>query len=100
MRQFPALSRAPAGAQSPSRRDENAKHHTYGFLNGLTFRTDTSLSVDPKVGSMIPEDLSTKCSIGSMIQSDHMVKFDSRCWIPFDPSVIMDVGLNFNEKCC
>ena len=24
------------------------------------------MSVDPKVGSMIPEDLSTKCSIGSI----------------------------------
>ena len=34
--------------------------------------------MDPKVGSMIPEDLSTKCSIGSMIQSDPMAQFDSR----------------------
>ena len=25
------------------------------------------MSVDPKVGSMIPEDPSTKCHIGSMI---------------------------------
>ena len=28
--------------------------------------------VDPKVGSMITEHLSTKCNIGSMIQSDPM----------------------------
>ena len=49
------------------------------------------MSVDPKVGSMIPEDLSTKC-VGSMIQSDLMVKltvnFGSH-WIyriPLDPS--------------
>ena len=50
------------------------------------------MSVDPKVGSMIPEDLSTNCSIGSMIQSDPMVKFDSRTWIPLDPSVIFGIG--------
>ena len=43
------------------------------------------MSVDPKVGSMIPEDLSTKCGIGSMIRSDPMVKFDSKFWIPLDP---------------
>ena len=43
------------------------------------------MSMDPKVGSMIPEDLSTNCSIGSMIQSDPMVKFDSRPCIPLDP---------------
>ena len=45
--------------------------------------------MDPKVGSMIPENLSTKCSIGSMIQSDPLVQFDSRSWIPLDPSVIL-----------
>ena len=39
------------------------------------------MSMDPKVGSMIPEDLSTNCIIGSMIQSDPMVKFDGRSWI-------------------
>ena len=38
------------------------------------------MSMDPKVGYMIPEDLSTNCSIGSMIQSDPMVKFESRPW--------------------
>ena len=43
------------------------------------------MSVDPKVGSMIPEDLSTKCSIGFMIRSDPMVKFDNKSWIPLDP---------------
>ena len=50
--------------------------------------SDPDMSVDPEVGSMIPEDLSTKCSIGSMIQSDPTIKFDSRSWIPLDPSVI------------
>ena len=42
---------------------------------------------------MIPEDLSTKYSIGSMIQSDPMVKFDSRSWISLDPSVILGLDL-------
>ena len=46
---------------------------------------ESDMSMDPKVGSMIPEDLSTNCSIGSMIQSDPMVKFDNRSWIPLDP---------------
>ena len=50
------------------------------------------MSMDPKVGSMIPEDLSTNCSIGFMIQSDPIVKFDSRSWIPLDPSVIFGIG--------
>ena len=51
------------------------------------------MSMDPKVGSMIPEDLSTDCStIGSMIESDPMVKFNSRSWIPLDPSVIFRIG--------
>ena len=35
------------------------------------------MSMDLKVGPMIPEDLSINCSIGSMIQSDPMVKFES-----------------------
>ena len=48
------------------------------------------MSMDPKVGSMIPEDLSTNCSIG--IQSDPMVKFDSRSWIPLDPPVMFGIG--------
>ena len=52
----------------------------------------TDMSMDPKVGSMIPEDLSTNCSIGSMIQSDPMVKFLSRSWIPLDPSVMFGIG--------
>ena len=43
---------------------------------------DSDMFVDPEVGSMIPEDLSTKCSIGSMIQSDPTIKFDSRSWDP------------------
>ena len=34
------------------------------------------MGVDPKVGSMI-SDLLTKCSIGSTIQSDPIVRFDS-----------------------
>ena len=50
------------------------------------------MSMDPKVRSMIPEDLSTICSIGSMIQSDPMVKFLSRFWIPLDPSVMFGIG--------
>ena len=32
------------------------------------------------------------CSIGSMIQSDPMVKLGSRSWIPLDPSVIFWIG--------
>ena len=55
-------------------------------------RCGADMSVDPKVGSMIPEDLTTKCSIGSMIQSDPIVKFDSRSWIPLDPSVPFWIG--------
>ena len=51
------------------------------------------MSVDPKVGSMIPEDPSTKCNIGSMLQSDPMAKFDSRSWIPLDPSVFLGLDL-------
>ena len=35
---------------------------------------DSDMSVDPKVGSMITEDLSTKCSIGSMMQSHGEVR--------------------------
>ena len=35
--------------------------------------------------SRITEDIWTKCSIGAMIHSDLMVKFDSRSWIPLDP---------------
>ena len=50
------------------------------------------MSVDPKVGSMIPEDLPTKCSIGSMIQLDPMVKLNSRSLIPLDPSAIFGIG--------
>ena len=41
--------------------------------------------VDPKVGSMIPKDLSTK--------SDPMVKFDNRSWIALDPSVFLGLDL-------
>ena len=51
------------------------------------------MSVDPEVGSRIPEDLSTKCSIGFMIQSDPTIKFDSSSWIPLDPSVILGLDL-------
>ena len=40
---------------------------------------------------MIP-DLSTKCGIGSTIQWDPMVKFDSGSWIPLVPSVIFGSG--------
>ena len=36
--------------------------------------------------------LNAGCSIRSMIQSDPMVKFDSRSWIPLDPSVIFGTG--------
>ena len=50
------------------------------------------MSVDPEVGSMIPEDLWTKCSIGSMIQSDPTIKLDGRSWIHLDPSVIFGIG--------
>ena len=35
------------------------------------------MSVDPKVGSTIPEDLSSKFSIGYMISLDPMVTFDN-----------------------
>ena len=35
------------------------------------------MDVDPNVGSMIPEDLSTKCSIGTIIQTDLTAKFNS-----------------------
>ena len=54
--------------------------------------TNSDMSMDPKDGSMIPEDLSTNCSIGSMIQSNPMVKFDSRSWIPLDTSVMFGIG--------
>ena len=50
------------------------------------------MGVDLKVGTMIPEDFLTKCSIGSMIQSDHMAKFDSRSWIPLHPSITFGIG--------
>ena len=50
---------------------------------GTMFWAD--MFVDPKVGSMIPEDLSTKCSVASMIQSDPMVKFDSSFLSSFWP---------------
>ena len=50
------------------------------------------MSMNPIDGSMIPEDLSTNCSIGSMIQSDPMVKFESRSWIPLDLSVMFGIG--------
>ena len=53
---------------------------------------NADMSVNPKVGSMIPEDLSTKDSNGSMIQSDLTVKFDSGCWISLDPLVIFGMG--------
>ena len=51
------------------------------------------MSLDLKVGSMILEDLSTKCSIGSMIQSDPVVTFDSRSWIPLDPFLFLRLDL-------
>ena len=37
-------------------------------LPDITGHPSPDMSVDPQVGSMIPEDLSTNCSIGSMIQ--------------------------------
>ena len=44
------------------------------------------MGVDPKVGSMIPEDLSTKCSTWIHDSIGAMVKFDSidlgSHWIP------------------
>ena len=61
-----------------------------GPFNIPTLQPD--MFMDPKVGSMIPQDLSTNCSIGSMIQSDPMVKFDSRSRIPLDPTVIFGIG--------
>ena len=36
----------------------------------------------PRARSMIPENLSIKCDIGSMIQLDLTVNFASRCKIP------------------
>ena len=52
-----------------------------GSMSCRIFYSCADMSVDPKVGSMISEDLSTKSNIGSMIQSDPAVKFD-RSWIP------------------
>ena len=63
-------------------------HHLLGFHPSWA---DMSNSMDPKVGSMIP-DLSTNCNIGSMTQSDLMVEFHSRSWIPLDPSVKFGIG--------
>ena len=43
-------------------------HLDFGLYWGFdNIRYKADMSVDLKVGSMIPEDLSTKCSIGSMI---------------------------------
>ena len=52
---------------------------------GLTCLPDMLL--DPTAGSMIKEDLSQKCNIGSMIWSDPIVKFASGSW---DPIVSLD----------
>ena len=62
------------------------------FVRTLSVVSVADMSMDPKVGSMIPEDLLTNCSIGSMIQSDPIVQFGSRSWIPLDPSVIFGIG--------
>ena len=45
--------------------------------------------MDSTAGSMIPEDPLCKCNIGSMIQSDVIVKFIRGSWIPLDPLIIL-----------
>ena len=47
------------------------------------------MSMDPKVGSMIPED-ELQYWIHDPI--DPIVKFLSRSWIPLDPSVMFGIG--------
>ena len=47
-----------------------------GFTLGQT-SASCALCVDPAPGYVIPEDLSTKCNIGSVIQPDPMTKFTS-----------------------
>jgi len=45
--------------------------------------------MDLKVGSMIPEDLSTKCNVGSLIPLDPTTNYNSGYWIPMDPYFIL-----------
>ena len=49
----------------PTRNMEGRKRVRSDKTDMPNFLAD--MSVDPKVGSMIPEDLSTKCSMGFML---------------------------------
>ena len=46
--------------------------------------------MDPKVESMLPEDFSTKHSIGSIIQSDSMRKFKSEILDPIGSIIFFE----------
>ena len=87
----------PYSAPLPPEDPRSARERPASSFGRCRFEPDrldlqADMSVDPKVGSMIP-DLSTKCSSGSMIRSDPMVRLDSRSEeIPLDPLVIFGIG--------
>jgi len=57
----------------------------YLILGGGASKAD--MCMDLKVGSMIPEDLSTKRNVGSLIPLDPTTNYNSGSWIPVDLSI-------------